>query len=179
LFFSILLICGAALFGMIVLHECGHFFAGIAAGIPADQMKICLLTFPQHVALRDGEGWVTPRDYARYVSRSLVFIKNRRGAFGYVAGGLVVESTAFAALVLGSRSLEIDAAWLLPVTRTLASMPLVYLVADLLFTYRAKHPCGDFSALWRISPVASAPVIGAVMAIHAAGLVYVLGNASS
>jgi hypothetical protein len=42
-------------FALIAVHETGHYIAGLTAGIPATAMKIRLLTFPQHVALRDGD----------------------------------------------------------------------------------------------------------------------------
>jgi hypothetical protein len=58
----------ACIFVLIAVHETGHFLAGWAGGIPFGEMRIRLLTFPQHVALRDGEEWVTPFDLERYVA---------------------------------------------------------------------------------------------------------------
>ena len=42
-------------FTLIAVHEAGHYLAGLTAGIPAAAMRIRLPTFPQHVALRDGD----------------------------------------------------------------------------------------------------------------------------
>jgi hypothetical protein len=48
----VFLVCAVAVFGLIAVHECGHYFAGAAGEIPRDAMKIRLFTFPQHVALK-------------------------------------------------------------------------------------------------------------------------------
>ena len=174
---SIFLGCAAAVFAMIALHECGHFFAGMAAGIPADQMKIRLLVFPQHVALRDGEDWLSPTDYHRYVSRSQAILKDRKGLIAYVSGGLLVETTTFIGFVWMCRALDMPYLWQVPLTIALASLPMTYLVADILASGRARHPCGDFSGLWKISRPSAALVTAVVIISHAGLLWYVLQNA--
>ena len=65
---AIFLGCVAAIFGIIAVHECGHYLAGAAAGIPWNSMKIRLFTFPQHVALK-AESRVCRR--GRYYGRLL------------------------------------------------------------------------------------------------------------
>lgn len=68
-FLLIFLANATCIFVLIAVHEAGHFLAGLAGGIPVSQMRIRLLTFPQHVALRDGDEWVSPvRDLERYVA---------------------------------------------------------------------------------------------------------------
>src|SRR5947207_2910887 len=54
-FVVIFLANAACIFVLIAVHEAGHFLAGWVGGIPVGEMR--LLTFPQHVALRDGEEW--------------------------------------------------------------------------------------------------------------------------
>jgi hypothetical protein len=57
-FLLIFLGYAALVFGLIAVHETGHYLAGIWAGIPAREMRLVLFTFPQHVAIRDGEQWL-------------------------------------------------------------------------------------------------------------------------
>src|SRR4051812_27647298 len=153
---AIFLGCSTAIFTLIALHECGHFVAGLMAGIPADQMKIRLAVFPQHVALRDGDEWLSPaRDSARYIARSTTMIRNKTGAIAYVAGGLLAQTALFVAFVLISRSAAVPRLWVTPLTGALVALPLLYLLADLFATQQTKRPCGDFSGLWKISPLAS------------------------
>ena len=54
-FFLILLTNLAIVFTSIAAHQFGHYLAGLTAGITANVMKIRLFTFPQHVALRNGD----------------------------------------------------------------------------------------------------------------------------
>jgi len=44
----------AAYFAIVTVHEVGHYLAGLLIGIPRRDLRIRLLCFPQHVALRDG-----------------------------------------------------------------------------------------------------------------------------
>jgi hypothetical protein len=83
----------ALVFVLIAVHELGHYLAGLTAGIPASAMRIRLLTFPQHVALRDGDRWVSPvRDIEHFVEVSRGYLSTRSAAFRWVAGGLVAET---------------------------------------------------------------------------------------
>src|ERR671937_983151 len=104
-FFLIFLANAVCVFVMIAVHETGHFLAGWAAGIPLGAMRIRLLTFPQHVVLRDGEEWVTPFNTERYVA-----IMQRHLGFGarlflYTAGGLILGTVfSVAATVLAKEA---------------------------------------------------------------------------
>ena len=90
-FFLIFFTNLALVFTMIAVHETGHYLAGLTAGIPASVMKIRLFTFPQHVALRDGDSWISPvANIERYIAVSQRYLFTRAAAFRWVAGGLVV-----------------------------------------------------------------------------------------
>ncbi len=170
--------CLASVFGIIALHECGHFLAGLLAGIPFGQMKVRLTVFPQHVALSEGQEWLSPvGDHARYVARAKVLIRSRCGAIGYVAGGLLAQTAVFLAFVWVCRATDVPRVWQLPLTCSLVSVPALYFVADLLATGRTRRPCGDFSGLWEISPMASVLVTGLTLGAHTAGLIYVFETA--
>ena len=172
---AIFLGCTAAVFVMIALHECGHFIAGMAAGIPANQMKIRLAVFPQHVAIRDGDEWLSPvGNSQRYIARSMTMIKDKKGAIVYLSGGLLTQTLVFAVFVLLGRSLGVPRLWVTPVTCALVALPVLYLLADLFVARHANHPCGDFSWLWKISPRASLLVTAIVVGSHVGLLFYVL-----
>jgi membrane-associated protease RseP (regulator of RpoE activity) len=77
----------AIVLSLIAVHEAGHFLAGIVAGIPARDMRIVLLAFPQHVAQRDGDRWVSPiKDIERFITVSRRHLASRSAAFLWVAG---------------------------------------------------------------------------------------------
>jgi len=170
--------CLVAVFVMIALHECGHFIAGLGAGIPVDQMKIRFMVFPQYVALRDGDDWLSPvGDSQRYIARSMAMIKGKKRAIAYVSGGLLAQTAVFAAFVLVCRSMAVHRLWVTPVACALVALPILYLLADLFATKRANHPCGDFSGLWKISPLASVWVTAIVICSHLGLLFYALKSA--
>ncbi|MES2692073.1 MAG: hypothetical protein V4773_01280 [Verrucomicrobiota bacterium] len=172
---SIFFACLAAIFGVIAVHECGHYLAGAAGGIPWSAMKIRLFTFPQHVALKSEGRWLHPsRDYERYVAASMSLLKDRTRAGFYVSGGLLSQTLAFVGLVFALAGAGIPRFWVTPIVCALVSVPCLYLGFDLLFTRLAGRPCGDFSFLWKISPVASFALTSFVLGFHGGVLVYLL-----
>ena len=176
--FLIFLACTAAILGIIVGHEFGHFLAGAAVGVPLSEMKIRLLTFPPHVALRSEGRWLHPvHDFERYVSASTLLLNGRiRNGF-FAAGGLLLQTFVFAAVVFASASAGVPRFWSVPIICALLALPCFYLVSDLSFTRRAKRPSGDFSALWQLCPLASFTLTTFVLAVHWGGLVYILKHA--
>jgi hypothetical protein len=77
-FWPILLTTLALVGVLIVVHETGHYLAGLTAGIPHGDMRICLFTFPQHVTIRDGESWVSPtQDIHRYIELTRRYFTSR------------------------------------------------------------------------------------------------------
>lgn len=172
---GIFLTCLAAVFVVIAFHECGHYLAGAASGIPWSAMKIRLLTFPQHVALRSNDQWLHPqRDYEKYAAASMDFLKDRTRAGLYVSSGLLSQTFAFACIAFGLGTLGIPHVWLTPILATLTSMPCVYLCFDLLASRSNGRPCGDFTFLWKISPIASLALTSFVIAVHGGILIYLV-----
>jgi hypothetical protein len=163
--------CLGAVFGIIAVHECGHFLAGRIAGIPAGAMQVRLLAFPQHVALRSDGRWLHPStEYEQYAQAAMGYLQDRRRAVLYVAGGLAVQSVAFAALLAALAAVGVPRFWVLPVAGAMASVPVLYLGADVIFTALSRKPCGDFSFLWRISPASSILVTLFTLIAHGAAL---------
>jgi hypothetical protein len=139
-------------FALIAVHETGHYLAGWLGGIPAGDMRIVLLAFPQHVALRDGDSWVSPvHDIERYVGITYRHFGSRRAAFGWVAGGMVVELivTGLICLVASLSDWRGLAFWV-------ACMSLgLYIVNVFLmnvpWAIRYSTAAGDTSGLWQIA----------------------------
>ncbi len=142
----------ALAFLLIAVHEVGHYLAGLAGGIPAREMKIVLCSFPQHVAVRDVNRWVSPvRDITRYIAITRPYFTTRRAAFFWVAGGMVFELcvTAVVCLWAGIAGRDGLAFWA-------ARMSLwLYLVnvclMDLPWALRYRCAAGDTSGLWQIA----------------------------
>jgi hypothetical protein len=140
-------------FALIVVHETGHFILGWIGGIPARDMKLRLLTFPQHVALRDGAEWVSPvRDIRRYVDVTRRHFRSRAAAFAWVAGGMALEllwtgAVCAVALLAGYRELAFVAACV-----SFGMYAINVLFMDLPWALRYRTAAGDTSGLWEIAP---------------------------
>ncbi len=93
----------AIVFVLIAVHETGHFLAGITSGIPASHMRIRLLSFPQHVAIKDGDGWLSPtnqEEITRYIELTRGYFTSKAAAFRWVAGGVLLECVFTVAVCL-------------------------------------------------------------------------------
>jgi hypothetical protein len=159
--------CLGCVFVLIAVHETGHFLAGWLGGIPARDMRLRLLTFPQHVALRVDGTWVSPSDFEPYLAKMRACLPTSPRLFFYTAGGFLLE-TVFAvaavsiALTLGFRwpaqVVALCSAWLLG---------SYVLFRDLPFTMRYRVPCGDLSGLWWVAPVPAAVLAAVLLAVRA------------
>jgi hypothetical protein len=138
----------ACYFLLVWVHELGHYLAGWAAGIPRLDMRIRLLTFPQHVALWDGKRWVSPSDLQSYLAIMQRHLGTTPRVYFYTAGGMLLETlftaiVSMIALLLGLPKLVLLIAglslWLW----------LVYIVLmDVPMAIRRGYPWGDLSGLW-------------------------------
>lgn len=148
-----LLIVGLV-FVLITVHETGHYLAGLMGGIPARDMKLVLFVFPQHVAVRDGDDWVSPvRDIGRYIAVTQRHLYSRWAAFRWVAGGMVLE-LAFAVVVWGTTLWSGYRA--LALTTGCVSLGMYAInvgLMDLPWALRYQCAAGDTSGMWQIAPV--------------------------
>lgn len=155
-------IIGAVGFAVLIIavHEHGHRFAALLAGVPRRDVKVVLDARPPHAALWDGERWLAPddRDY------QATFRRHQPGvwwAWVFVAGGLIVETAAVTVATLLLVAVGAD-----EVAEVLAATTLVlfvvYLAADVVLTLRHHVPSGDHSALWSIHPLATVGTLGGV-----------------
>jgi len=162
-FLLLFLLIVGLVFLLIVVHESGHYLAGLMGGIPAREMRLVLLVFPQHVAVRDGHDWVSPvRDIRRYIEVTRRYLYSRAAAFRWVAGGITLELAFTAALWgaamgAGCRGMAFWAACV-----SLAMYAVNVCLMDLPWALRYRCAVGDTSGLWQIAPI-PAVIFTAVM----------------
>ncbi len=152
LFFQIFFANVVLLFLLISVHELGHWFFGRLAGIPNNQMKIRLLTFPQQVQIRDTDGWVSVSTFDRYFTRLRELVPSRSGQFAYVVGGFVFE-TVF--LITVTFVVGYQGYWLYAIVAPGLSlmMYLIYLFAmDFPQSRALQKPWGDSTILYSLAP---------------------------
>ena len=163
----------ALVFVLIVVHEAGHYLAGWAGGIPPRDMRLVLLAFPQHVAVRDGDVWVSPvRDIRRYIETTRRHLSTRAAAFGWVAGGMALESVFIAVLWGAAMWAGCHGVAFWAAVVSLAMYAINVGIMDLPWALRYRCAVGDTSGLWRIAPV-PAVLFSAVMVIGRALLLVV------
>jgi hypothetical protein len=173
-FFLLLLLYAALVFGLIAVHESGHFLAGLLAGIPARDMRLVLFTFPQHVAIRDGDRWLSPvREIEQYIAVTRRHLRSRTAAFCWVAGGMAVE-LAFTSLLwagamaAGYRDLAFWAGAI-----SLGMYAINVGLMDLPWAVRYGTAAGDTSGLWQIAPM---PAVAFSIAMVAARLLLTIAS---
>jgi len=87
--------CAVVIFLLVVVHEFGHYVAGISVGIPAQSMRIRIFTYPPHVEMKDADGWIAPWDYARYGTVARRYMKSRSDAILCISAGLLLQTVVF------------------------------------------------------------------------------------
>lgn len=155
-----------AFLGIVYVHELGHYLTGrFVVGIPRSEITIVMRSFPQHVALRGDIDWVGPSG-EQYIELYEQYDPGDEHATTYIAAGGIIQTIAVvvAAVVFALSGLESYGRFLILFSLLLT---LSYLVYDGIFTYSTGYPAGDFSALWRISPVVAVGTLFFVVILHA------------
>jgi hypothetical protein len=134
-------------------------------GIPARDMRLVLFASPQHVAVRDGDQWVSPvRDIGRYIAVTRRHLDSRWAAFRWVAGGMVLE-LAFVGLVWGIalwRGYPAVACWAACVSLGMYAINVGLM--DLPWALRYGCAVGDTSGLWQIARLPAVLFTGVMVA---------------
>ncbi len=165
-FFANFLAHAVCIFGLICVHECGHFLAGWAGGIPARDMRIRLLVFPQHVALRFGDRWVSPFEFEPYLAIMSRHLVTTSRLYLYAVGGLLIETlfSVVATVVL------VQSGWphlaFMVALMSSCLYVLAVLVLDVPLAWLRGHACGDVSGLWALAKLATALLVLALLAIR-------------
>lgn len=151
------LVLSIAYYVIVVVHETGHYLAGLWIGVPRREMKIVLSKFPQHVALRDGEQWVSPAETDRYVQLAERFMPSTSKALIFVSGGFILETLFLLAWVMLR----------LPFYHVVISlalmMTLIYLITDVVMFRKTRQAGMDFSALYSISPLGGSVLVALIV----------------
>lgn len=148
-----------AAFGLLFIHESGHYMAGRwIVGIPAADLKLVMTESPRHVALRDGDEWVGPDEFKRYSELYERHDANYEYLELYVGAGEFVQMLGVVAIAVGLVSIgHHNAAASIVLISVL--MTVFYIAFDMVFSTVRGHPTGDFSGLWLASPVATVTVL--------------------
>jgi hypothetical protein len=146
----------ACYFLLVAVHEVGHYLAGWAAGIPAAEMRIRLFTFPQHVALRDGERWVLPFDLEAYLAVLRRHLLTTPRLYLYTAGGMLLETTFLLAVCLLALQWSQQGLVLLVAGMSLGILLVYVVVMDVPMAIRRGYPWGDVSGLWWLAKAPTA-----------------------
>jgi hypothetical protein len=156
---------------LIVVHEAGHYLAGLLGGIPAGDMRIRLWAFPQHVVLREGDRWLSPNaEIEQYVAHIWQRLQTTPKVYLYTSGGLILE-TAFMAVVsvvllfFGWPKIAFAVAGLS------LMLLLPWLVVDAVSIYRGRI-AGDLSGLWYLARLPTVLFIVGLLATRGAILWY-------
>jgi hypothetical protein len=107
----------------------------------------------------------------------MLFLKDRTRAGLFVSGGLLIQTVSFTLLLLALPGIGVPPFWVTAIACALAFVPLIYLCVDLGFTAISGTPAGDFSFLWRISPIASFALTSFVLTVYGAVFLHVLRSA--
>jgi len=160
------------IFGLICVHECGHFLAGSVGGIPARDMRIRLLTFPQHVALRFENRWVSPFELEPYLATMSRHLVTTTRLYLYTAGGLIVETLFSVVTVIAL----VQSGWphwaFMVALMSSCLFGIAVLVLDIALAWLRGHPCGDVSGLWALAKLPTAMFVLALLVVRVLMLWY-------
>ncbi|EMA35457.1 hypothetical protein [Halobiforma nitratireducens] len=163
---SSLIASALVVLGVIFVHECGHYAAGRwVVGVPASDIRIVMGDVPQHVALRDGDEWISPEQFDRYEKRYREYDPDYRHLELYVGAGELVQTVGVVsvAAVLLWAGFDGAAASVIVISLLMTGF---YLVFDVVTTVYSGHPAGDYSALWMASPPAAVAVLAGFLLPH-------------
>ncbi|MDQ2052758.1 hypothetical protein RBH26_20150 [Natronolimnohabitans sp. A-GB9] len=145
-------------FGIIFIHELGHYLAGRwVVGIPQTDITIVMTEVPQHVALRADNKWVGPNEFEQYSALYEEYDPDHEYLELYIGAGELVQTigvVTIAATFVGI-GLHGVATSLVVISLLMAGLYLAWDVVGSVYTGR---PIGDYSALWRASPLAAVAV---------------------
>jgi hypothetical protein len=158
--------CLGCILVLIPVHETGHYLAGWAAGLPRRDMRIRLMSFPQHVALRHGGAWASPKDHGAYYAAMCRHLRSPGRLFIYTAGGFLLETAMVAAVGLASLLLGYPRLAVLVVGISLGINVVYILVMDLPWALKFNHPCGDLTGLWWTARLPTALLVVAMLGVR-------------
>lgn len=164
-FVYLFLLYAGWMFALIGVHECGHYLAGAACGIPMSEMRLRMLTFPQHVVLRDGDQWISPvRQIERYVELIWQHLKTKPRVFLYVSGGILLE-TVFTSAVGLTLLLTGQPKLALVLVGFSLFLILPWIIVDTIGVLRGRI-VGDLSGLWNLARLPTVLLVAVTLGVR-------------
>lgn len=157
--------------GLIVIHESGHFLAGMILGIPKRKMKIqfvnktpdkgflnsIIFCISPHLALKDKDNKIiapSADEMDNFVEILEHYIPSEKKMFWFVAGGHLFELLIILTIAITSVTNNFLNNISFQIVRMALVLASVYLIMDLFSALKSKQLTGgDFSGQWAISPV--------------------------
>ncbi|MEY7848521.1 hypothetical protein AB7C87_04875 [Natrarchaeobius sp. A-rgal3] len=133
-------------------------------------VAVVLTSFPQHVALQGGQGWVDPWQ-DRYGELYRRYDPDFDHLNAYTGGGTIGQTVGVVGLAVILSGIGMDG-----VAESLVSVSIIltgaYLVYDAGLTIRTGRSMADFSLLWKRSPLVTVAVLIVFAVPH--GALYLL-----
>lgn len=170
LILSILFYAAVSIWVAVLVHESGHYLAGLTVGVPSRRMRVRLQR-PPHVALWDGQAWLGPDD-TTYVEVFRKYSPAAPAAWLFVGGGFLLETalTLGVVWVLAGVATELAMVVLLATTSLLA----VYLISDVVGSLRMSRPAGDLSAMLKISRSSTLVLLVGMLGLRVGAVFFLL-----
>lgn len=155
-----------------VVHELGHYVAAGLAGVPAADRKLVWVAVPPHVALADGDEWVSPFENERFSDVYGRYDPENRHGEAFTAAGLLAQTVAAVAVAAAASVLAPD----LGAAAVRVSLWFVVglFAVDLVASAIRGAPFSDVTHLWRLDPVVAVGVVVGTVGTHVAALRWLL-----
>jgi len=155
------------LVGVVVMfHEAGQYLVGRwLLDISSSDLKIVLTSLPQHVALRNGDEWASPLDFATYQEAYHQYDPDSTHAVVFFSAGELAQTVG----VVGLGSLFVlSGSTMFAQLLVLSSVMLTscYWTFDIALYLHMGSLTGEFSALWARSPLSGAGLVVFFVAAH-------------
>ena len=163
----------AIVVGLIVVHELGHYTAGLIAGVPPRLMKVVLVRYPFHVALRDRDAWRSPAEGAAYAGLLQRLIPRSEALLLFASGGLILQAIGATAFVAAFSALGDGGLAFFAATYS-AGLVAAYLAVELVGSFVPRMPAGDVRGMLSVSVAGGSAILVLLVAAHAGLVLWVL-----
>lgn len=160
---------------LLYVHEYGHYSAGRFAGIPKNKLKVIMKAFPPHVAIKNGEKYISPSQYTEYVNEYTKYDPKGKYATFFTGGGFLSETlfiiTATLFLVY---FFDHNIAFILIAAALI--FDFYYLLTSIIIIRTKRVPWGDWAGLWKITRLGTVVFFIVHFSIRIFLFVYLLPN---
>jgi hypothetical protein len=146
-------------------HELGHYLAARISGVPSGRLSIRMFTFPQHVALRNEDRWVGPREHQLYRKLCWEYLVTAKNVIRFVAGGLAFGTVFF---LIGTAALRLMGREDIAIRFVYFSIVFnsIYFAFEMVLYILFRRIFGDFSGLFALSKRTFISITSWVLVAH-------------